>query len=202
MTKIDFDPEHHVYTVNGKRLPSVTEICAPLTAADMAKLSPALISAAANRGSLVHELTELIDYGTAPDDLEMYAALVPYITAYQRFLRDYRPRWQRIEYRLASEKDGFAGTLDRLGVIDDRPAIVDIKTTSAATRPTKVSWVAQLSGYRRLCGDAALDRYVLLLKPNGRYSFYNSLDIEKKYSFWGADLFANLLSMHEILKGE
>lgn len=199
---LEFNAELHEYRINGKRVPSVTEICAPLTAIEMNKLSPSLIQAAANRGTIVHELTELIDYGTAPEDLEMFPDIAGYITAYQRFLRDYQPKWTRIEYRLGSEADGFAGTLDRMGVIDDRPCIVDIKTASAVSRPTKVSWVSQLSGYRRLCGNAALDRYNLRLKPDGKYSLFDAKAIESKYGFWGADLFENLLTQYKILKGD
>lgn len=200
--ELTFDAEKHEYRINGKLVPSVTEICAPLTALDMGKLNPALINAAANRGTIVHELTELIDYGTAVEDLELYPDIGGYITAYQRFLRDYSPQWTRIEYRLGSEEIGLAGTLDRMGVIDNMPCIVDIKTTASATRPTKVSWVAQLSGYRMLCGNATFERYILQLKPNGKYTLYNAKAIEEKYGFWGADLFKNLLRQYRILKGD
>ena len=200
--ELTFNPELHEYSINGKRVPSVTEICAPLTACDMNKLNPAVIQAAANRGTIIHELTELIDYGTAAEDIELYPDIGGYILAYQRFLRDYSPKWTRIEYRLGSEELGFAGTLDRMGVIDDKPCIIDIKTVSSATRATKVSWVAQLSGYRLLCNNSTLERYVLQLKPSGKYSLFDAHYIEKKYGFWGEALFKDLLRHHRILKGD
>ncbi len=200
--KLEFIEEEHKYLIDGKAVPSVTEICSPLTAADMGKLNPAVIQAAANRGTIVHELTELIDYGTAPEDLEMYPEIGGYITAYQRFLRDYNPTWTHIEYRLGDDIQGFAGTLDRKGVIDGKPCILDIKTPAAATRATKVSWAAQLSGYRYLCNGATLERFVLLLKPDGKYTLYDVRDIEKKYGFYGARVFTQLLELHKILKGD
>lgn len=200
--ELEFNSELHEYRINGKRVPSVTEICAPLTAGDMGKLNPAVIQAAANRGTIIHELTELIDYGTVVEDIELYPDIGGYILAYQRFLRDYNPKWTRIEYRLGSEELGFAGTLDRMGVIDDKPCILDIKTVAAAARPTKVSWAAQTSGYRLLCNGSTLERYILLLKPDGKYSLYDIRDIEEKYGFWGDELFKSLLRQHRILKGE
>ena len=199
---LEFNAELHEYRIDGKLVPSVTQICAPLTALDMGKLNPSVIQQAASRGTIIHELTELVDYGAAPEDLDIYPDLSGYLTAYLRFLRDYTPVWNRIEYRLASETDGFAGTLDRMGVIDGRPCIVDVKTASAPSRPTKVSWVTQLSGYRRLCNNATLERYVLLLKPDGKYTLYNAADIEEKYGFFGARLFSHLLEQYKILKGE
>jgi hypothetical protein len=200
--ELTFNAELHEYRIDGKVVPSVTEICAPLTACDMGKLNPAVISAAANRGTIIHELTELIDYGTAAEDLELFPDIGGYILAYQRFLRDYNPKWNRIEYRIGSEELGCAGTLDRMGVIDDRPCIVDIKTVASATRPIKVAWVAQLSGYRLLCNGSTFDRYIQQLKPTGKYSLYNAYDIETKYGFWGEDLFKDLLRHHRILKGD
>ena len=199
---LDFNAELHEYRIDGKLVPSVTQICAPLTALDMGNLNPAVIRQAASRGTIIHELSELIDYGTAPEDIDIYPELSGYLTAYLRFLRDYSPEWTRIEYRLGSEKAGFAGTLDRMGVIDGKPCIVDIKTASAPSRATKVSWVAQLSGYRHLCNGATLERYILLLKPDGKYTFYNAADIEEKYGFFGARLFSHLLEQYKILKGE
>ena len=200
--ELTFNAELHEYRIGGKRVPSVTEVCSPLTALEMGKLNPAIIQAAANRGTVIHELTELIDYGTAAEDLELYPDIGGYILAYQRFLRDYSPKWHSIEYRLGSAELGFAGTLDRMGVIDDKPCIVDVKTVASATRSAKVSWVAQLSGYRMLCGNATLDRYILQLKPTGKYTLYNAYDIETKYGFWGEDLFKQMLHVHRILKGE
>jgi hypothetical protein len=200
--KLEFNAESHEYRINGKIVPSVTEICAPLTAADMGKLNPNIINSAANRGSIIHELTELIDYGTSPEDMEMYAEVGGYITAYLRFLRDYSPTWTRIEYRLGNEDLGFARTLDRLGVIDDKPCVLDIKTTDSASRAQKISWATQLSGYRLLCGNATLERYVLWLRSDGTYVLYNILDFEKKYNFWGARIFSQLLEINKALKGE
>lgn len=199
---LEFDAERHEYRIDGKIVPSVTEICSLLTAADLNRLPPGLLRSAASRGTIVHELTELIDYGTAPEDLDMFPEIVGYITAYQRFLRDFSPTWTHIEYRLGSVDLGFAGTLDRKGSIDGKPCIVDIKTPVSASRSTKISWVAQLSGYRALCGNATLERYILQLKPSGKYSLLDAKNIESKYGFYGARLFPQLLEIHKILKGE
>jgi len=164
-----FDPATHTYTVDGVRLPSVTEICRFLSY-DRKSDKPWLAQQAADRGTRVHEYTVMLDYGEEPEDIEPDCA--GYVTAYRRFLHDYQPEWQGIETVLGSKSLGYAGTCDRYGVINGRRAVLDIKTGSSVN---KVSVASQLAGYEMLLWSTkdftADDPCCLLLRKDGTYVF-------------------------------
>jgi hypothetical protein len=185
--------------VDGKALPSVTDICKPLVS--FGDINPAIIQQAARRGSLVHEYTELIDYGIEPNDLEVEPELVGYVTAYACFLRDYKPQWELIEKPLYSLDLGYAGTLDRFGIIDGEQTIVDIKTSASANRATRIAWATQLTAYRALLGCAEAKRYNLWLKKDGSYQLVSASKTEQKYEFNADILFSMLLDIIKITGG-
>lgn len=146
MSVLQFDPREHKYTLNGSVLPSVTQITRFLSY-DYKSTQPWLVELAAERGTAVHEACMLIDYGEEPEETP---EIVGYLVAYRRFLSDYSPRWVWIERPLASLELGYAGTVDRYGMIDGNRCIVDLKTGQKHIP----ALAAQLNGYRIL-----LDRY-------------------------------------------
>lgn len=163
---VHFDPEQHLYTVDGVQLPSVTEVCRFL-AYDYKSAQPWLAEAAARRGTAVHEACALIDYDEIPEETPGTAG---YLKAYRRFLADYRPDWELIEYSMGNTKLGYAGTLDRYGVIDGETAIVDIKTGQLHNAALS----AQLTGYQCLLYTdprcyVTQARYALKLSNDGTY---------------------------------
>lgn len=198
MTNLIFDEEKHLYFYDGHIFPSVTEICAPLQSFDV---SPAVLQQAQRRGTQVHEYTQLIDYGVEPDELEVEPELAGYVIAYMRFLRDYKPQWEMIEQPLVSTAERYAGTLDRFGVIDGKPWLVDIKTTAQPKRPTLISWACQLVGYSQMLEYAVYCRVDLQLKKDGTYRLFDAGETEEKYNFEAFPLFNQLLQINRILKG-
>ena len=58
--KIDFDEESHIYTLNGYRLPSVTQLMRPLTLIAYDGVSLGAMSEAADRGTRAHSQVEAI----------------------------------------------------------------------------------------------------------------------------------------------
>jgi hypothetical protein len=199
MPVLTFDPEKHVYRVDGKKLPSVTDICKPLTI--YGDVGMQVIRQAARRGTAIHEYAELIDYGIDPDDLEVEPELVGYVTAYTRFLKDYKPEWELIEKPLYSLELGYAGTLDRFGVIDGEKTIIDIKTSSSAVRSTRIAWAVQLEAYLKLLDCGFAKRFNLWLKNDGTYQLISATKTEEKYGFKARDLFAMLLEIKKITGG-
>ena len=168
MQKITFDQENHRYYIDGVEVPSVTTVCRFL-AYDQKSDKPWLARVAADRGTRVHEACAAIDYGLYPEETEDISG---YLKAYRRFLNDYRPDWEGIEYTVGSAEIGMAGTIDRFGTLyDGRRCILDIKTgTQLHDAPLR----AQLTGYKRLL---ALDRgfypeylYALQLSKDGTYT--------------------------------
>lgn len=179
---ITFDETSHAYTVNGKRVPSVTEITSVLTAGKYAESTPALAQAQ-RRGTEVHELCEAIDCGIDPDELEIAPELVGYVNAYLAFLRDYRPEWDFLE-KIVYCSD-YAGRADRIGRINGQTAILDIKTTSNMDRRAKLALYFQLYGYsrarERMGENPAGLMAGLQLKKDGKYTLHWSDDIYRKY---------------------
>lgn len=198
-----FDEASHTYSVDGSVVPSVTDICAPLTIGKYPNVGS--VSAAAARGSRIHELCALYDMDALPDEIEI--ELIGYIQAWIRFCRDYKPQWLWIERQLYADNDGapFAGTVDRVGIIDGFPLVVDIKSAASLDRAAKVSLVCQMRGYKKLCRQNGINvegaGLGVQVKKDGTYTLHWGEKIQKKYSFFGGVLFDDLRKIYRITKG-
>lgn len=164
---LHFDEATHTYTVDGVRLPSVTEVTR-FCAYDYKSAQPWLAEAAARRGTAIHEACALIDYGEEPEEPPEISG---YLTAYRRFLKDCHPNWELIEYPMGSLTLGVAGTLDRFGTMGGESVLLDIKTGQLHT----VALRAQLTGYSRLLRELPdyemihPRAYALKLSKDGTY---------------------------------
>lgn len=143
---LTYNDEDHTYALDGRPVPSVTEIVGLLTAKKYSDANAAVLEQAKRRGTAVHELCEAIDCGVDPEDLEIEPELVGYVNAYLTFLRDWRPEWLHIEKPLYTLD--YAGRCDRIGIIDGKTAIVDIKTTGTMDRLSRLALLFQLFFYR------------------------------------------------------
>ena len=89
MFDVTFDEATHAYTVDGKAVPSVTQLVAPLGADydepedDMLALT---VEAAADRGTTMHAYLAHRLTGGAPEDFELPDAYDPYACAVELFL--------------------------------------------------------------------------------------------------------------------
>ena len=184
---VQFDPERHIYTVDGVPLPSVTEVCRFL-AYDFKSAQPWLAEAAARRGTAVHEACALIDYGEEPDETPEIAG---YLKAYRRFLADYRPEWELIEHPMGDVELGFAGTLDRFGYLNSAPVLADLKT--GQLHDALLS--AQLVGYSELLykerGYIPSMLFALKLSDDGTYELRDVA---------ASRLFEHCLALHHATK--
>lgn len=187
-SSVTCDEERHAYTVDGRPVPSVTEIASLITAAKYADSNAAVLAQAQRRGTEVHELCQAIDCGIEPEELEIPPELVGYVNAYLAFLRDWAPEWDYME-KLVWTAD-YAGRADRIGRIDGHSVIVDIKTTGSMDRLSKLALLFQLHGYRKAwacMGRGFADLTLgLQLKKDGRYTLHRSEAIRNKY-LAGAD---------------
>ena len=185
-------------------VPSVTEIISPLTAGKY-PANTGVVQQAAARGTRIHELCALYDMDALPEEFEV--ELVPYVQAWADFCRDYSPQWLYIEHPMCAGTT-VAGTMDRLGLIDGKYTVVDIKTAQSLDRPAKLALSCQLYAYQKLARQNALYRYsdpedsfgVQLLKT-GDYRIYRRADIEEKYRFDSGTLFPDLLDIYNVVKG-
>ncbi len=107
---------------------------------------------AGRRGSTVHQLTEDYDHGmdcTLLDDngrpkysLEEWNMFERYV----EFSENHKPEHIMIEQTIVSNKLKFAGTLDRICIIDGKRYLLDIKTSNGIYN----SYWLQLAAYTQL----------------------------------------------------
>ena len=180
-THIELNEEKHIYTVDGREVPSVTQILDILTYQEFGKIDKATLDYASKRGSDVHEVTELCDLGMYAE-AEFDYEIEPYIRAYLDFKRDYRPSWDRIEEMVTCIDDNYdyAGTIDRAGRMGDRYIILDIKTVGSPNRMTYIKVCLQTFLYS-LCIPEDADLWALFLTKHGTYTLINCKEWWKKH---------------------
>jgi len=138
--ELQFDEAAHRYTVNGKIIPSVTQIISSVGLYEYDYVSAETLAIAAERGRIVHAYIEWYEQGEL-DESSIDPELAGYFEAYLRLkdsgLLPGKP--SLIEWRGYSAKYGYAGTLDQMFGDD---WINDHKTCA----PSPVHGL-QLSGY-------------------------------------------------------
>jgi hypothetical protein len=167
-----FDEALHEYRLDGRRLPSVTQIIAPLK--DFAGVPADVLERKRALGVAVHKACELDDLGELDD--ETTAPLVlGHVRGWRRFKVEHRVAVLLNERQLYHPTLRFAGTLDRVcGLASDTTAsvwLLDLKTSADALP----SYGVQLAGYQLLLPTLGDDcppvpnRGALLLRDDGTY---------------------------------
>lgn len=159
---LTFDEEHHTYWLGPIRVPNVTEIISPLV--DLSKAPAFMVEYKKMLGTAVHKACELYDMGVL-DETQLDERIIPYLEGWKQFHFDYKPEFIAIEERVLSLDPLYAGTLDRVAVIDDTLTTIDIKT-SARLYP---SVAIQLTAYQYAQNGATDSLWAVQLKPNGTY---------------------------------
>lgn len=145
MPEFRFHAEDHRYTLDGRVLPSVTQIIAPLVNFSMVPADA--LEYARDRGTAVHKACELHDLDDLDEDA-LDESLRPYLAGWKQFLRDNNPKFGTIEEPMHHAILGYAGTPDRTGIIGDRGFVLDIKSSAQLSPAVGV----QLSGYDLMAG--------------------------------------------------
>ena len=161
-----FREEDHSYWIGERRLLSVTQALHILD--DRPKIDPWYLQ----RGTFIHKATEYLDR----DELDLQTLddrILPYFNAYVKFREDTRFAVTDIEYPLYHPEYFYAGKIDRLGFLNNRLVLVDLKSGTKA----KVDEL-QIAAYWELCranhNDErnlnVKDAFVLYLKEDSNYS--------------------------------
>lgn len=144
-----FDETRHIYTLDGRVLPSVTGILEAAGLIDYSFIPPATRNMALARGSAVHLATAIDDEG----DLDFEAldpALVPYVEGWRKFRRDTGFTPDQIEHRGFHRTHLYAGTKDRRGTFPDKSSKYDLDIKCGKAQP----WVwIQLAAYQAMEAD-------------------------------------------------
>lgn len=165
MSALQFDEGLHEYRLDGRRLPSVTQLLAPLV--DYSMVPKAALERAQQLGTAVHRMTELHDNDDL-DEESLSDELRPYLEGWKKFRAECQFEPVTIEHRMSHPTLRFAGTSDRTGAVKGRLAVLDIKKMFVLGPHIG----PQLSAYQKLHeteGLKAEDRYALGLRPDGSY---------------------------------
>jgi len=131
-----FDPETHTYTLDDRRLESVTEILKPLSPSDFYTEEGRI------RGTAIHNAVSDFHAGKDPDLPAEYAA---YLDGYIQFCHDYHYEPIEVEVPLYHRTMRYAGTPDSYGDSALGRILPDVKT--GAFIP---SYALQTAGYEEL----------------------------------------------------
>lgn len=167
---LEFRPDTHEYLKGGIPVPGVTKILGAANLIDMSMVPRDILERAWAFGSAVHRATELDDQNNL-DESVLDLALKPYLEAWRKFTRETSFKILAIEERVYSKKYGYAGTLDRRGMLGGKHTLVDIKTGADEGAATPI----QLAAYERAWNEGKKtqekikERLVVRLKGDGTY---------------------------------
>lgn len=164
--------DDHVYRIDGRIVPSVTQVI-------KGGARTYYTAGSAERGHRVHAATVMYDAGDT--DVESYPEyLKGYVKAWAEFRKDsgFTPTLVECMGAGVEEEGHFAGTIDRIGVINGRWVTLDIKSGGA-----EKGHLLQLAGYWLLKGgeecspwNGANDLALVYLKATGVYSYTKIMD--------------------------
>lgn len=155
---IEFDPDLHVYRVNGETWPSVTTVLSMIT--DFDGIPREHVEAAGRFGTEVHNACHAINIGAQL--AAMGERTAAYVGQYRRFLRESRIKVTHSEERVANRRLRYCGTLDLRGVLNGRPGVIDIKTSAVV--PKTVG--PQVTAYDDCLDPPTRNRWCLHLTAN------------------------------------
>lgn len=186
MANLVFFDKAHRYELDGEELPSVSELIRFISREIYGTIGQFTLDNAAERGRKVHKATEILDkYGS----VEIAEDIQGYLQAYVKFLKEHDVEWSKIEYATHHPDGTYAGTIDRIGRVNSKLCLVDIKTSSQMQKPLHT---AQLNLYRMMCTEPLAALYILHLKPDGTYKLHD-IQIDD-------GLAMACLTLHEALK--
>lgn len=139
---LEFDRLIHEYSMDGKTIPSVTDIVSIL-GDDVDEYIEDAMERAADRGTTCHAIIEMALKGEDYTG-EYPSAYQAHVNAIEQFLSENLIEPIAIEQPIYSEEMGVAGTPDLLCIFNGKLAIMDWKCVSSIAK-TKVK--AQLNGY-------------------------------------------------------
>lgn len=170
-----FNAERHEYTVDGQRVPSVTQVLGSLY--DFSHVPPAVLAAKGELGTAVHIACELDDDADL-DEASVSDAVRPYLDGYRLFKQHKLTRVTATE-QIVSHRLGYAGKFDLLTEFDDARWLIDWKTPlviSPAVALQTAAYVAALPPELAPPAGMKLKRAALQLKNDGTYKLHEFSD--------------------------
>lgn len=171
-----FNAETHIYMLNGQMIPSVTQVLECVGLLDTQWFT----DYHRWRGSAVHMACHYLDEG-ALDWNTVQSEYSGHVAAYSQFKKDTGFEPEMIEKPLYCPTWRFAGTPDRVGLLNGRRAVIDLKNVSSAP-----AYQLQTAGYAWLAGPRQALRFTLHLKPDGAYKLQKHDNADDVQDFFAA----------------
>jgi len=173
---ITYDDATHTYLNDGKKWPSVTQVMQCVGLSDYSHIPEHVLRYAAERGTIVHAMTEMID----DNDLDMDSVMEElrgYADAYTKFLDDHTCYIPYSEEMVYSKKLRYCGRLDRvIRFADKRNYIVDLKCTSSQLPAHRVQLAAYKHAWEEM-GHKIDGAKSLYLRGDGTYNIVDHSNI-------------------------
>ncbi len=160
-SKLELDESTHTYTLDGRRLISVTQALSILD--NRWKIDPFYLE----RGRLVHLATEYYDRDEL-DDSTVDPQIQPYFDAYIKFGMDTGFKPTHIELKLFHPEYFYAGKIDRIGHLNGCLVIIDLKSGAKASQADLLQGASyfELAKINNIPVKKVFDLY---LNENGTY---------------------------------
>lgn len=163
--ELDFIESTHTYTLYGQKIPSVTQLMAPLNAAVYGGINTEVLTKAADRGTEVHQAAEnYANFGIEDISPEHRG----YFEGFREWFDEVKPVVVSTEFKTYHKYLIYAGTVDLLAYIDGKLYVIDYKTTANVE---KMLTRVQLEAYKQALishGIPVERKAVLHLMPNGK----------------------------------
>lgn len=208
--RVKFNAANHTYAITEGRAeiaaPSVSNIIRPLR--NFSDIPPEVLSRAAERGKIVHAITELLDGGGDGSGLHPSVLSNPELGGYAKAYIEFR---KTVDYEVCAVEEpvanftyGYAGTLDRVfwDLKERRMVVLDIKSgrIDPADFVQVVAYGKALQSSHEPDGDIFKDKWievpvahqVLYLNNSGGWEM-KTVD-ERELYYW--QVFLSCLTIH------
>ena len=166
-----FDKATHAYFIGEKRVWSITQLLDLGGHTDDRWFT----EEDAERGTIVHQLCADFDFGAIDETYEGIHA--GYLQAYIAISKVVSFKWRHVETGAAHAEHRFAGTPDRVGEVLGALAVADLKSGSVAPwQGIQTALQAILVASELHLPPDRIRRYVIRLRPNGRYTLIEHKD--------------------------
>lgn len=190
-----YDDSSHRYYIGDRPIVGITEalsICG--ITQDYSRLNRSVLANAANRGTAVHLLTQLLDENDLGEyDLNQEG----YLKAYEAFKKEWEFVPEVIERVMAHPFYFFAGRPDRGGLIRGKKAVVEIKTTKEIDDAVELQVAGQQILLEHYGYGPILLRLAVALRDDGTYVVRTFKDIQAKTLFLSAVAIASWRINHK-----
>lgn len=163
MNELKFDPGKHEYFLDGKRIPSVTQIINSI-------LPPFQVDDwYLQRGTAVHACAAYIARGK---DFDYDERIAGQVEALRKFFKEVKPEVLAVEQLLCSKAYRFAGTLDLYAVVSGKYVLIDYKGTCDLERGS-----LQLAAYSLMMSPVVTTGILIEINADGKYKMTKPIKI-------------------------